>query len=146
MDYIHLKGTGGDLWISDISTTRNSSVPTETVVTVCQDDIYDNISDSTRYFHFNMADGECDGYGGDDSYECFERAVTIVLNELDADHDVLVHCHAGQSRSAAVCITAVATVDDYSYSEAYRRVEDARSIIDPNPELVEKIWQFLSSD
>lgn len=125
------------LWISDILDVREMSVPTSAVVTVCQDSVSDNISDSCTYHYFNMSDGEVDGYGGECSYELFAEAVDTVRELLADGCDVLVHCHAGQSRSAAVCGAVVAHIRDCPFEEGLAAVSDARPIIAPNDVLCE---------
>lgn len=131
------------LWISDISTVRQQSVPTDAVVTVCQDSVEDNVG--CYYHHFNMADGEIDIYGGDCSYELFEEAVDTVVWHVESGRSVLVHCHAGMSRSAAVCIAVVGAVEEMHYADAYDTVAEARPMIDPNAVLVGHVHEYLGT-
>lgn len=121
-----------NLWIADIQDIREKPVPTDTVVTVCQEDVSDNIN--CRYYHFNMSDGE-DNYGGECSQEIMTESVNRVVSEIRSGYSVTVHCHVGRSRSAAVCIAAVAILEDVRWDYAYEIVRDARPIINPNYEL-----------
>lgn len=132
------------LWISDIDTVRSRSLPDtiDTVVTTCQDEISDNVG--CRYKWFNMADGEVDEYGGDDSYELFAEAVEYVRDELAAGRTVLVHCHVGKSRSAAVCATVLAAERDQSFTSGFATVEEARPLVNPKPDLRDHGRAYLS--
>lgn len=103
-------------------------------MTVCQDEVSANISDSCYYQHFNMSDGETDKYGGTCTYKLFEKAAGTVCTAMD-DGPTLVHCHHGQSRSAAVCVAALGVHDGCTFNEAYSRVREARPIINPNTQL-----------
>ena len=60
--------------------------------------------------------------------ERFLRAVRL-LRELVAKHaPVLVHCHAGQSRSAAVVCKYFMTVEGDSLGEAMRKITSKRRV------------------
>lgn len=129
-----------DLWISDLETVRSTSFEADQVVSVCQDSVAENVGCS--YQHFNMADGEEDEWGGNNDYELFADAVNDVISAVENGDDVVVHCHMGRSRSAAVCIAALGALDSVPYSEAYRLVNNARRI-DPDPLLVEHANRYL---
>jgi protein-tyrosine phosphatase len=123
------------LWISDIDTVEYLSVPEEVdiVVSTCQDEVRDAVHCS--YEHFRMADGTQDDYGGDASYEYFERTVDFVREQLQTGRNTLVHCHLGVSRSPAVCAAAIAAERGLSFDEALEIVEDVRSKVNPNEDL-----------
>lgn len=132
-----------DLWISDIDTVRETSVEADHVVTVCQDNVADNIG--CAYSHYELADGEPDGYGGRNDYALWVAAVEDVIDSYVRGKSVLVHCHVGRSRSASVCIAVVALLRRLRYEDAYAVVQDARSIeINPDPLLTSHVQQFLS--
>ncbi|MDJ1434610.1 dual specificity protein phosphatase [Halostagnicola sp. A-GB9-2] len=120
------------LWISDINSVMESDTSRfDHVVTVCQDSVEDNIG--CEYDHFNIADGPLsqDHYGGDLSHSSFEDAAETLHEALENDKTVLVHCHAGQSRSAAVAAAALGRRQDCRFSEALAQIEDVRPIINP---------------
>lgn len=129
---------GGTLYIGDILDVREKSIAdldVDHVVTVCQDEVRDNISDDLAYDHFCMADGiERGQNAGDSSYEMFKDASLRVANLLLEGNDILVHCHAGQSRSVTVSASAIALTDDISFAYALDRIEQKRGIA-PSPEL-----------
>lgn len=121
-----------NLWIADIQDIREKKIPTDTVLTACQEDVSDNIN--CRYYHFNMSDGE-DNYGGECSQSIMTEAIQRVVTEVRAGYSVTVHCHVGRSRSAAVVIGALAILEDIRWDHAFIKVKEARSIVNPNYEL-----------
>jgi protein-tyrosine phosphatase len=135
-----------NLWIGDIDSVRERSTSQfDTVVTVCQDSVKDNIS--CNYAQFKIADGPqtAEKYGGSHEYSLFEDATHMVLRNLELEKKVLTHCHNGQSRSAAVCIAALAVHHDTSYSTAYRMVEDARYIVSPDELLEQHAKEYIAN-
>eukprot|EP01133_Synstelium_polycarpum_P013859 gene13859-16343_t len=58
---------------------------------------------------------------------------------------VLVHCFAGMSRSASVCIAYLIRKLKISYDDAYGLVKDARSIVCPNPGFVRQLKEYEQS-
>lgn len=134
--------SSGELYITDITTVREQ--PTgfaDSVVTVCQESVGDNVG--CRYYWYNLKDVDS-GYGGSTDYADFATAMAKVVQLLRRGDTVVVHCHHGVSRSAAVCIAAVAVVEDISYEDAYDRVETARDVIDPKGMLVDHARRFIT--
>jgi len=131
------------LYITDIETARRTASPTDVVVTVCQDDIEDNVSEKCSYKWFNMSDGDT-GYGGRSDYGIFKEACDAVISHLEKGDSVLVHCHVGKSRSAAVCIASLAVFEKLRYNEAYKKVKEARSFINPDSLLVEHANRYIN--
>eukprot|EP00667_Euglena_gracilis_P002668 EG_transcript_2669 len=63
----------------------------------------------------------------------FEKASRFIGEGLSATAGVvLVHCHAGVSRSSAVVIAHLMLTERLSLKEAFARVKRARRIIEPN--------------
>ena len=134
------------LWISDIDTVRENSISSavDVVVSTCQDEVSDAVD--RPYEHFEMADGRQDENGGDHSYECFERTVDYVRQQVQAGRTTLIHCHLGISRSSAVCAATMAAERDISFDEALETVRDARPIVDPNEDLQSHGRAYQSAD
>lgn len=65
----------------------------------------------------------------------FAAAVDSTLDAFRVDGPVLVHCHAGVSRSPAVLATALAADRGVSFSEALTRVKNEREQAHPRPPL-----------
>lgn len=124
------------LWVSDIDTVAQSSVPDEidTVVSVCQDETFDNISDSCRQAHFRLADDRrsAERWGGSWEYQMFERAADFVREAVTNDERVLVHCHKGRNRSVAVCAAVMGSIDGMDFETALTIIRAVRPIAGPN--------------
>lgn len=80
---------------------------------------------------------------GPHEYEVFESAVDYTIDCLDNGDNTLVHCQAGVSRSAGVCIAALATIQDIDVQDARQKVEDARSVINPTPEIWDSTKRYV---
>lgn len=137
--------TGG-LYISDIDgVCEGDTSKFDRVISVCQDECSDNVS--CEYEHFCMADGPSDEQGhvpGEYSYEILSDAIDAVVKARIYRETVCVHCHAGVSRSAAVCIGALAVLDGLSYEESLSRVRDTK-YIQPTREMLDDVQQYIWS-
>lgn len=60
----------------------------------------------------------------------FDRCINDINNFNDGN--VLIHCHAGVSRSATICIAYMMKTNNLSLENAFRYVRSRRSIILPN--------------
>ncbi|KAK2959250.1 putative Dual specificity phosphatase, catalytic domain containing protein [Blattamonas nauphoetae] len=58
---------------------------------------------------------------------CFEQCFTAIIEAIQSDQRILVHCHAGKSRSPAVVIAFLMTYQRLSLHDAYRHVEKCRN-------------------
>lgn len=126
-----------NLWIGDIQDAREGDTSRfDRVVTICQDDVWDNVESSCTYHHFPLADGTPVGHNpGEDDYEMFETAVDVIVSAIEDGETVFVHCHAGQSRSVMACTAALAALEDKSFDEAFWKVRGARGQVHPSDEL-----------
>lgn len=132
MDRIEYDGVG-ELYISGITSIYEGETNhADRVVTVCQDNVRENVSDSQAYDFFEMADGPHNSYGGDHSYELFERAATVVWNALYHNESVILHCHMGQSRSVSVGTAALGRLLDEPRHEAFGLISDSRPQAHPD--------------
>jgi len=125
------------LFITEIDTVRFANKDKfDQILTVCQDCIYDNVSEDTEYHCFNIADDKesAENWGGSYRYPRFEEAALTLLRGLrdDSISASLIHCHKGRNRSVAVCAAAMGVYYDITYGEAYERIRDARGIANPN--------------
>lgn len=75
----------------------------------------------------------------------FRAAVDDARRLLAADGDLLVHCKAGVSRSAAVLATALAATDGRPFRDALDDVQRVRPVATPNPALVESAVTYLAA-
>lgn len=74
----------------------------------------------------------------------FDRAVEIVLEALNQDENVLVHCASGMSRSVTAVATALAERREISLEEALELVAEKRSVANPHPDILEHGKLYLS--
>ena len=138
-----------NIWITDITTIREQSIPNFThVITVCQEGVEDNISSDIVYddsHKFNLADGVSGYYKGECTYELFEDAADKIFEVLQESPRLLVHCHAGQSRSAATTIAAVARFESESYKSIHDAVKKERPQINPNETLEKFARRYIEN-
>lgn len=133
----------GQVWVADIGSVReNSTKDFDRVITVCQDHVADNVS--CAYEWYNMADGECDGYGGDDSYARFKQAAESLLWALERGERVLIHCHAGKSRSTSVAMAALAVYEDIPWEDSFNMVKENRPSANPDSQLRRYSRRFVN--
>mmetsp|Transcript_22868 Transcript_22868/g.39172 ORF Transcript_22868/g.39172 Transcript_22868/m.39172 type:complete len:155 (-) Transcript_22868:498-962(-) len=55
---------------------------------------------------------------------------------------VLIHCLAGRSRSATICIAYLMRMSSLSYEQALQKVQVARPLVAPNIGFVEQLREF----
>jgi protein-tyrosine phosphatase len=74
----------------------------------------------------------------------FEQAV-LALESLmnDSAEVVLIHCHAGVSRSPTICATYLAKKNKTTFDEAVASIRLNRQFIDPHPALRKMARQYL---
>lgn len=83
---------------------------------------------------------------GPHEYEVFEAAVEYVLDALARGDRVLVHCQAGISRSGGVCSAVLSEYEGISLGEALGRVREARSIVNPAPEIRDSMEEYTGDE
>jgi len=66
-------------------------------------------------------------------YQYFNTITELIHKLIGSGKNVLVHCHAGISRSASAIIAYLIRYYNKSYYEAYTWVRSRRIIIRPNP-------------
>lgn len=133
------------LWISDIQSVREQTTENfDRVVSVCQDACSENVG--CEYDHFKLADDEesARNWGGSAGYETFEPAAERVLQSLFDVEAVLVHCHSGQNRSAAVCAAALGVFREERYEDAFESVRQARKIANPTYQMEGHARRFIN--
>lgn len=114
--------------IRDVETESLGEYGIDLVVGVCQDDRSDNVG--CPYRHFPLSDGPPHRGArnpGRFVYELFEDAVDIVLDQWQRGSAVLVHCHAGQSRSVSVAAAAMAVDREVDIDTAFGLIRSHRN-------------------
>lgn len=72
----------------------------------------------------------------------FDLACDFIKNHLDAGRQVLVHCQAGVSRSASICIAYLMREHYLSFYQAYAAVKEARPKISPNYGFLDQLLKY----
>ena len=72
--------------------------------------------------------------------ERFHEAADWIHANLD--QRVLVHCQAGQSRSAAIVLAYLMKYQDMSYEQAFERLRSVRPQVEPNVGFVRQLKVF----
>ncbi|WP_054534341.1 protein-tyrosine phosphatase family protein [Herpetosiphon geysericola] len=73
--------------------------------------------------------------------EALQQGVAFVQQATKAGHKVLIHCHAGMSRSATLC-TAVLIAEGMSLDNAWNLVKERRPIVHLHPWQRQALEQF----
>jgi len=68
--------------------------------------------------------------------ESFESAVEVTVDLLGEGETVLVHCSRGASRSPSVAAVSLALRDGVGVDDAFNRVEESRSEVNPHEAVV----------
>lgn len=66
-------------------------------------------------------------------------AVTFINKYISTGQNVLVHCSAGKSRSASICIAYLMWKHQWHYDEAYKYLKSKRYIIEPNEKFAKQL-------
>lgn len=61
-----------------------------------------------------------------------DRTYKYILDAVEKGGTVLVHCHAGVSRSATIVLYFIMKIKKWSLEDSYRYLKSKRSIINPN--------------
>lgn len=72
----------------------------------------------------------------------FDVASDFIQTHLVFGRRVLVHCQAGISRSATICIAYLMKYHKMRYTQAYAKVKEARDIIWPNDGFMEQLITY----
>lgn len=74
----------------------------------------------------------------------FNEAIDFIDSIKDAGGRVFVHCQAGISRSATICLAYLMRTNRVKLDEAFEFVKQRRSIISPNFSFMGQLLQFES--
>lgn len=77
--------------------------------------------------------------------ECLPRAFSFIEEAKLANEKVLVHCHAGMSRSVTVVLAYLMKFEGLTLNNAYDFVKQKKSNISPNFSFMEQLVQFENS-
>lgn len=136
-----------NLWVGNISDAQEESMKSygiQKVITVCQDSVQDNIG--CEYHHYNMSDGPDNSYGGDHSFELYEKAADNLYRSLSNSTKTLIHCHKGQSRSVSVAAGAIGRLENKSFEEAFNKIKSKRTQANPDELLRDHARDYIQAN
>jgi len=81
-----------------------------------------------EYFQISVED-DCEAKIGDH----FSKAVEYISAAKEKGGKVLVHCQAGQSRSASIVLAYLIHSEGYTLRDAYKYLKTRRVCVKPNP-------------
>lgn len=140
--------SAGELHITNITKARemiDDNTQFDTIITVCQDSIQDYVDDKNKYCHYRMADGVHNKHtSASHKYNMFEDAADTLHQKLSNGEKVLIHCHAGQSRSVSVSVAALGRLLNKSGQDTLELIHNYRfSYQDPSKILMEHANKYI---
>ncbi|KAL4231882.1 Dual specificity protein phosphatase 4 [Mactra antiquata] len=72
----------------------------------------------------------------------FNEAIRFIDSARETDGKVLVHCQAGISRSATVCIAYIMYKNSMTLEDAFDHVRSRRGVISPNLNFMQQLKEF----
>ena len=89
--------------------------------------------------HFRYISLNLDDVPNQIIYQALEPSYEFIRDALSNGGTVLVHCHAGVSRSASIIIYFLMKVKGWSYATALSYLRTYRPIVNPNPGFVRQL-------
>lgn len=77
-----------------------------------------------------------------DLYSVFKRTNKFIKDALQRGENILIHCHAGVSRSATITTAYIMSSQNLSYNEAYKIVKSMRRKVNVNPGFEQQLIKF----
>eukprot|EP00004_Rigifila_ramosa_P016248 TRINITY_DN3832_c0_g1_i1.p2 TRINITY_DN3832_c0_g1~~TRINITY_DN3832_c0_g1_i1.p2 ORF type:complete len:159 (+),score=37.17 TRINITY_DN3832_c0_g1_i1:3-479(+) len=93
--------------------------------------------------HFKYLTVRIDDDDTEDIMSHFDRCIEFIKEAHTTGGKVLVHCMAGMSRSASVCLAFLIQEKRMPFDQAYDLLREKRPIVHPNPGFVRQllIWE-----
>lgn len=133
---------GGRLWIDGMWAAEHDMLRARNITAICalgaENDGYPEPPADVIRHHIAIHD-----YHYEPIKVHFEQATQFIHDQLAKPGGrVLVHCAAGVSRSATICMAYLMRYHHLSLSAAYAVVLEARCIVDPNPGFLEQLKEW----
>ena len=130
------------LYLGNMNSANNSGMLRRLrithVLTICP--MRPNQERGLKYLHVSIEDTPSARIS-----QQFSRCIRFIHEVLTGGGVLLVHCHAGISRSATIIIAYLMKVKRMSYPEAVGCVYRSRPIIKPNIGFVQQLQDFAAS-
>ena len=130
--------SNGKIYISDIYTAKCNNILKEyniTAVVNVSTDIYTPIAKNN--LKINITDEITT-----DISKHFETAYKFINEHNIAGENVLIHCHAGISRSVTIVISYLMKKYKMKYFTAMKIVQTCRNIAEPNDGFIEQLKKY----
>ena len=82
-----------------------------------------------------------DGYNQDINIY-FDETFNFIETSIKNNQNILVHCHAGISRSATILIAYFMKKNNWNLQQALKFVKSKRSIVNPNPDFMKALENY----
>jgi protein tyrosine phosphatase len=86
------------------------------------------------YYKININDSP-----NENIFRYFRETGEFINNAVSTGKNILVHCHAGISRSASIIIAYLISWTNRSFDQSYSLVKSRRPIINPNPGFINQL-------
>ncbi|XP_072289448.1 dual specificity protein phosphatase 18-like [Eucyclogobius newberryi] len=131
------------LFLSNAAAANDVSLVTETnitcVVTVSETGHKSTLPPGVEHVHIPVADSPTSRLS-----LCFDRVADLIERQAERGGRTLLHCNAGVSRSAALCLVYLMKHRGVSLLEAHTWVKRCRPIARPNPGFWRQLIQYES--
>ena len=73
----------------------------------------------------------------------FDSSYNFIEYAVNNNHNILVHCFAGKSRSASILIAYFMKKNNWSYDLSYQYLKEKRQIINPNNFFINALKEYM---
>lgn len=134
MKNLHLSGKYGEQFYKNYDVIINLNYPENKVPKGCM------YVDKGKLYRLGIEDSHTE-----DLYTYFDILSALILTSLKNNKKVLVHCHAGISRSVSIILAFFVKYGKASVQDAYKKVNNKRKIANPNPGFLKQL-EFYSKN
>lgn len=78
----------------------------------------------------------------DDIYTYFDILSALIITSLKENKKVLVHCHAGISRSVSIILAFFIKYANMSLNNGLKKIKEKRNIIQPNQSFLKQLYLY----
>ena len=108
-----------------------------THIVCCGANIKNFFPDKLKYFNIPILDSD-----KEDIKKYFESSYKYIDEAIQNKGNVLIHCHAGVSRSASFVIAYIMKAQKKSYDTVLDIVKSKRNKINPNPGFIQQLKEY----
>jgi|SRR5579872_4250572 len=128
---LYLSGKYGEQFYDKFDVVINLNYPENKVPKGCL------IVDKSKVYRLGIDDNHME-----DLYTYFDILGALIITSLKNNKKVLVHCHAGVSRSVSIIIAFFIKYGNMTLTNAIKKIKDQRSIIQPNQSFLKQLAYY----